>query len=129
MHLRVVLLRPMCTTAGSSGQAGQHFVALDPSTGTGFVLNNPGEAHPLRPYWEYLCFVFRKLPVLSEDARTESEYRDYLQAPLQPLQVRYSLKSCADGQHSKCHGECGAIRHTGCWLAHDLTCCAASLLL
>lgn len=50
-----------------------------------------GEAHPLRPYWEYLSYLFRKLPVLSSDEQLEADYRDYLQAPLQPLQVSVML--------------------------------------
>jgi len=34
-----------------------------------------------------MSYLFRKLPVLSSDDRLEADYRDYLQAPLQPLQV------------------------------------------
>lgn len=61
----------------------------DSATGAGgFSIVNPGESHPLRPYWEYLCFLFRKLEPLCERDRVEADYRDYLQAPLQPLQVR-----------------------------------------
>ncbi|KXZ56533.1 hypothetical protein GPECTOR_1g479 [Gonium pectorale] len=52
----------------------------------GFTVTDPGESHPLRPYWEYLCFVFRRLEVVSEQERQEASYRDYLQVPLQPLQ-------------------------------------------
>lgn len=52
-----------------------------------FTRCGAGEAHPLRPYWEYLCFLFRRLPTLNDDARAEAEFCDYLQAPLQPLQV------------------------------------------
>ena len=39
----------------------------------------------LRLYLDYLQFLFRKLPRLSEDERMEREYKDYLQNPLQPL--------------------------------------------
>ncbi|GFH21885.1 protein arginine N-methyltransferase, partial [Haematococcus lacustris] len=46
-----------------------------------------GESHPLRPYWEYLAYLFRKLPAIPDELRQEMEYRDYLQAPLQPLQA------------------------------------------
>jgi hypothetical protein len=28
-----------------------------------------GESHPLRPYWEYLCFLFRRLDAVSENVR------------------------------------------------------------
>jgi hypothetical protein len=24
-----------------------------------FTVNDPGESHVLRPYWEYLCYLFR----------------------------------------------------------------------
>lgn len=50
------------------------------------VVTHPGELHPLRPYWEYLCYQFRKMEQLSSEEMTELNYRDYLQAPLQPLQ-------------------------------------------
>lgn len=40
---------------------------------------NPGEAHSLRPYWEYLCYLFRRVEGLSPAELLESGYRDYLQ--------------------------------------------------
>lgn len=39
-----------------------------------------------RVYWEYLSFLFRKQPPLGEEDVLEIPYRDFLQAPLQPLQ-------------------------------------------
>eukprot|EP00200_Dunaliella_tertiolecta_P003160 CAMPEP_0202343186 /NCGR_PEP_ID=MMETSP1126-20121109/3419_1 /ASSEMBLY_ACC=CAM_ASM_000457 /TAXON_ID=3047 /ORGANISM="Dunaliella tertiolecta, Strain CCMP1320" /LENGTH=662 /DNA_ID=CAMNT_0048934227 /DNA_START=1282 /DNA_END=3267 /DNA_ORIENTATION=- len=72
--------------AAAAQQQQQNFISIDPTTGAGFTINNPGEAHPLRPYWEYLSYLFRKLPVLGSDEQLEADYRDYLQAPLQPLQ-------------------------------------------
>jgi hypothetical protein len=45
----------------------------------------PPGAHPLQLYWEYLAYIFGKLEEVSEQERLESGYRDYLQAPLQPL--------------------------------------------
>eukprot|EP00850_Spirogloea_muscicola_P005195 SM000023S07651 [mRNA] locus=s23:659320:666064:- [translate_table: standard] len=41
--------------------------------------------HPLRPYLEYVAHLYRKLEPLSEQERFEMGYRDFLQAPLQPL--------------------------------------------
>ena len=41
--------------------------------------------HPLALYWEYLAYLFGKLPEMTEQERVEAGYRDYLQAPLQPL--------------------------------------------
>ena len=38
-----------------------------------------------RLYLNYLQFLFRKLPTLSEEERMERQYKDYLQNPLQPL--------------------------------------------
>ncbi|KAJ9525988.1 hypothetical protein QJQ45_009372 [Haematococcus lacustris] len=87
--------------AGPQPRVGQHrplqqqqqqqqqlaLVAVNPQSGAGFVINNPGESHPLRPYWEYLAYLFRKLPAIPDELRQEMEYRDYLQAPLQPLQA------------------------------------------
>eukprot|EP00271_Cylindrocystis_brebissonii_P015961 TRINITY_DN39061_c0_g1_i1.p1 TRINITY_DN39061_c0_g1~~TRINITY_DN39061_c0_g1_i1.p1 ORF type:complete len:675 (-),score=92.30 TRINITY_DN39061_c0_g1_i1:75-2099(-) len=41
--------------------------------------------HPLRPYLEYIAHLYRKLDPLSDQERFEIGYRDFLQAPLQPL--------------------------------------------
>eukprot|EP00850_Spirogloea_muscicola_P017646 SM000154S01381 [mRNA] locus=s154:56254:62451:- [translate_table: standard] len=41
--------------------------------------------HPLRPYLEYVAHLYRKLEPLLEQERFEMGYRDFLQAPLQPL--------------------------------------------
>ncbi|DBA92605.1 TPA: hypothetical protein ACH3X1_002824 [Trebouxia sp. C0004] len=48
--------------------------------------NGPEQQHPLRPYWEYLSFLFKRQPEPDPDQMLELSYRDYLQAPLQPLQ-------------------------------------------
>eukprot|EP00877_Chromochloris_zofingiensis_P008918 jgi/Chrzof1/427/Cz01g15150.t1 len=54
--------------------------------GVNFAIVNPGESHPLRPYWEYLCYLFRRLEDIGPQDIIETNYKDYLQAPLQPLQ-------------------------------------------
>lgn len=41
--------------------------------------------HPLKPYLEYIGHLYRRMPPLSEQERFELAYRDFLQAPLQPL--------------------------------------------
>lgn len=41
--------------------------------------------HPLRPYLEYVSHLYRKLEPLTDQERFEIGYRDFLQAPLQPL--------------------------------------------
>lgn len=46
----------------------------------------PPPAHSLAVYWNYLSYLFRKQPVLNEEEALEADYRDLLQAPLQPLQ-------------------------------------------
>ena len=43
------------------------------------VLAAP-EAHPLRAHWDYLAFLFRRLPALAPEEELERGYRDYLQA-------------------------------------------------
>ncbi|KFM28183.1 Protein arginine N-methyltransferase 1.5 [Auxenochlorella protothecoides] len=43
-------------------------------------------SNPLRPYWEYLSFLFRKGEIAAEQQPAELAYRDFLQSPLQPLQ-------------------------------------------
>ncbi len=37
------------------------------------------DAHPLRPYWDYLAFLLRRLPALAPEEEMERSYRDYLQ--------------------------------------------------
>lgn len=44
-----------------------------------------GMRHPLQSYWEYMVYLFRRMDVVDEQTRFEHSYRDYLQAPLQPL--------------------------------------------
>lgn len=83
---------PTPTPAAAASPAptapGARTTIINATPGAGFSIENPGETHPLRPYWEYLCFLFRKLEAVPEHDRVELSYRDYLQAPLQPLQVR-----------------------------------------
>ena len=43
------------------------------------------KADPTRRRWEYLVYLFRKIPPTTEQELVEAGYRDYLQAPLQPL--------------------------------------------
>jgi protein arginine N-methyltransferase 5 len=40
----------------------------------------------VRDYWGYISYLFRKQPPLDETEILEIPYRDFLQAPLQPLQ-------------------------------------------
>lgn len=65
----------------------QHDPTPPPPPGTDGEAAPIGAAnHPLRCYWEYLSYIFRKLEATSEQEMVEMGYRDYLQAPLQPLQ-------------------------------------------
>lgn len=43
------------------------------------------QKHPLKPYLEYIGHLYRRMPPLSDQERFELGYRDFLQAPLQPL--------------------------------------------
>ena len=45
----------------------------------------PENAHPARRRWEYVVYLFRKIEPTTEQELQEAGYRDYLQAPLQPL--------------------------------------------
>ncbi len=40
--------------------------------------------HPLRLHWEYLSYLFRKLPALSSNEELERGYRDFLQVSNSP---------------------------------------------
>lgn len=87
-HPQVVLTGQACHTPPPAPPKPPQPAAPD-SDGVGgtFSITDPGESHPLRPYWEYLCFLFRRLEAVGEQERQEASYRDYLQVPLQPLQV------------------------------------------
>lgn len=54
-----------------------------PSGGAGA----PGraEGHPLRLHWDYLSYLFRRLPELTGDEELERGYRDFLQACTVPV--------------------------------------------
>ncbi|GIL73292.1 hypothetical protein Vretimale_4879 [Volvox reticuliferus] len=92
LGVQVVLTGEACHSVASpanvgAATAGGTAVAVGPDgEPLGFNITNPGEFHPLRPYWEYLCFLFRRLEAVGEQERQETSYRDYLQVPLQPLQ-------------------------------------------
>lgn len=53
---------------------------LDNGDNVGCVQNNS-----LRPYLEYVGYLYQKLDPLPEQERFELGYRDFLQSPLQPL--------------------------------------------
>lgn len=46
---------------------------------------NSMQIHPLRSYLDYVGYLYQKMEPLSEQERIELGYRDFLQAPLQPL--------------------------------------------
>ncbi len=62
------------SSAGAAGAAAGGDGAVE-----AFPIVNPGESHPLRPYWEYLCYLFRRVEDLSAAEVLEAGYRDYLQ--------------------------------------------------
>ncbi|XP_048436353.1 protein arginine N-methyltransferase 1.5 isoform X3 [Pyrus x bretschneideri] len=43
------------------------------------------QKHPLRPYLDYVGYLYQRMDPLPEQERFEIGYRDYLQSPLQPL--------------------------------------------
>ncbi|CAN6540192.1 unnamed protein product [Malus baccata var. baccata] len=43
------------------------------------------QKHPLRPYLDYVGYLYQRMDPLPEQERLEIGYRDYLQSPLQPL--------------------------------------------
>lgn len=69
----------------------------------------PLSSNPVRVYWEYLSFLFRKQPVTGETDTLEFAYRDFLQAPLQPLQDNLESQTYEtferDGTKYKVYGE------------------------
>ncbi|WCJ30569.1 Protein arginine N-methyltransferase 5 [Euphorbia peplus] len=47
--------------------------------------NTESQMSPLRPYLDYVGYLFQRMDPLPEQERFELGYRDFLQAPLQPL--------------------------------------------
>ncbi|KAF5936430.1 hypothetical protein HYC85_027559 [Camellia sinensis] len=43
------------------------------------------QRHPLRPYLDYVAYLYQRMDPLPEQERFELGYRDFLQSPLQPL--------------------------------------------
>ncbi|KAJ7966077.1 Protein arginine N-methyltransferase [Quillaja saponaria] len=43
------------------------------------------QRHPLRPYLDYVGYLYQRMDLLPEQERFEIGYRDFLQSPLQPL--------------------------------------------
>ncbi|KAK9834250.1 hypothetical protein WJX81_000077 [Elliptochloris bilobata] len=72
------------SASGSGGSAVA--VAINGGAGPGVAAAGGESDHPLRAYCEYLSYIFRKAPLPPEQELLELSYRDYLQAPLQPLQ-------------------------------------------
>ena len=84
-------------TSGSAGAVDEH--TADARSGGGDAAPTPAEtarmasdaaarpenAHPARRRWEYVVYLFRKIEPTTEQELQEAGYRDYLQAPLQPL--------------------------------------------
>jgi len=61
------------------------------------------------PFWEYLAYAFRRPPLPDAEAALEAGYRDYLQAPLQPLQDNLESQTYEtferDGAKYEAYGE------------------------
>ncbi|KAI9192121.1 hypothetical protein LWI28_018529 [Acer negundo] len=51
---------------------------------TGNNVDN-AQRHPLRPYLDYVAYLYQRMDPLPEQERFEHGYRDFLQSPLQPL--------------------------------------------
>ena len=86
------------TSSGRAGAVDEH--TADARSGGGDAAPTPAEtarmasdavrarpenAHPARRQWEYMVYLFRKIEPTTEQELQEAGYRDYLQAPLQPL--------------------------------------------
>lgn len=62
----------------SISEASQRQTPAGPSCANGHGNGNE-QQHPLKPYWEYLSFLFRRQPEPEPDQMLELSYRDYLQ--------------------------------------------------
>ncbi|KAK9854496.1 hypothetical protein WJX84_003535, partial [Apatococcus fuscideae] len=80
-HVQVILTGPAHhSVPGAATADGQQAVQAN---GANIVLP---DQHPLQVYLEYISFLFRRLPTPEAQELMEVGYRDFLQAPLQPLQ-------------------------------------------
>ncbi|KAK9819450.1 hypothetical protein WJX74_006898 [Apatococcus lobatus] len=80
-HVQILMTGPSHhAVPGSSMGNGQQAVQAN---GPDIILP---DQHPLQVYLEYASFLFRRLPTPEAQELMEVGYRDYLQAPLQPLQ-------------------------------------------
>lgn len=75
------------TPSEAAHQAAEKAAAATAAAAAATEGNGPSAAltHPLRQHWEYIVYLFRKIDPVSEQELVEAGYRDYLQAPLQPL--------------------------------------------
>ena len=64
-------------TEGHTSLAGRAHPGTAPVTNGGQHAEEPAAA--LRPYYDYLSFLFRRPPSASEHAMMEAAYRDHLQ--------------------------------------------------
>ncbi|KAI5656709.1 hypothetical protein M9H77_25502 [Catharanthus roseus] len=63
-----------------------HPRSLDSGASSADNQNDSGtQQHPLRPYLDYVAYLYQRMDPLPEQERFEFGYRDYLQSPLQPL--------------------------------------------
>lgn len=77
-----------CLFGGSSPSALSMAAAGKSISAEGVEVNAETTAvprHPLTTHWEYMCYLCQKRPAPDAQAEAENGYRDYLQAPLQPL--------------------------------------------
>ncbi|XP_054788673.1 protein arginine N-methyltransferase 1.5 isoform X2 [Prosopis cineraria] len=63
-----------------SGKSVHPRASVDPDASHAAV-----ERHPLRPYLDYVAYLYQRMDPIPEQERFELGYRDFLQAPLQPL--------------------------------------------
>jgi protein arginine N-methyltransferase 5 len=108
---RAAPLCPPSLPLSSSGSANEYPSLADSASMLATTTSDAerSSSNPLRVYWEYLSFVFRKQPVTGETDTLEFSYRDFLQAPLQPLQDNLESQTYEtferDGTKYKVYGE------------------------
>jgi protein arginine N-methyltransferase 5 len=100
---------PASSTGAGADADATEYPSLAESASMLTASTSPASSHPLRVYWEYLSFLFRKQPVAKETDAIEFAYRDFLQAPLQPLQDNLESQTYEtferDGRKYKVYGE------------------------
>lgn len=86
MGVQVILTDQRPSAPGEVPREPTPAESMTPAVIAAAAASGVGAGHDLRLEWEYLSYLFRRLPAATTGENAERAYRDLLQSPLQPLQ-------------------------------------------